>query len=396
MKTKLLYVLSFLFFAGMLMVGCEQSWNEGSLELESDVTIKSFVVDGVEGEINEKEGTIEVKVPDGTDLTNLSVQMDVPDGVVMTPDIRSIKDFSSPIVVKLVNGNIYNDYIITVTELFYIGFLSASLSVEAIMEDDEKAAAEWFFSNYENGEFVSFEDVQSGEVDLAKYRVLWWYFDQSAELPEIALDNTVLASVNDFYKSGGGLLLNSHACRYLWSLGRINIQVPMVIGSGEGFENQDTWGIGVTLDSENGGWAHDVSNHPVYSGISMNEDGDGYKWFPVIGPGWKEDHNHVMENIPGYFGIGPNDNPEIYVAFTEGLQAEWLGVWAGIRDYWMAGVVEFLPTEQYQGRAIYQGIGGFEFNQNAKGEINPEGVNAYQANIYRFTRNSLNYLARRK
>ncbi len=395
MKRNIFNTLLVLLLAGGLLTSCGEDWTPTSLELDGDVQIKSFVVNEVVGEINEKEGTIDVRVPDGTDLTNLSVQMDVPEGVLMTPDIRNITDFSLPISVRLVNGNVYNDYIISVTELFYIGFLSTSSSVAAIVEDDEKAAAAWFFSNYDNGEFISFDAVKNGEVDLAKYRVLWWYFDQSPVMPEIVMDQTVLDGVNDFYKSGGGLLLNSHACRYLWDLGRITSNMPKVIGSGEGFDNPDTWGIGVTLGLENGGWAHDVSNHPVYSGISMSVDGDGYKWFPVIGPGWKEDHNHIIENIPGYFGIGPNNNPEIYQAFAQELQAEWLGVWGGIRDYWMAGVIEFLPTEEYQGRAIYQGIGGFEFNQNAKGTINPDGENKYQVNIYRFTRNSINYLARR-
>lgn len=396
MKRNILNTLFVLLLTGGLFTSCEEEWTSSNLKLDGDVQIKAFVVNEVEGEINEKEGTIDVKVPDGTDLTNLSVQMDVPEGVVMTPDIRNITDFSVPISVRLVSGNVYNDYIINVTELFYIGFLSTSTSVGNILDDDEIAAAEWFFSNYDNGDFISFEDVKNGDVDLAKYRVLWWYFDESAQMPEIVLDNAVLTSVNEFYKSGGGLLLNSHACRYLWDLGRVSSNFPMVIGSGAGFDNPDTWGIGVTLDPEAGIWAHDVSSHPVYSGISMTVDGDGYKWFPVIGPGWKEDHNHVIENIGGYFGIGPNDNPAILEAFAEEMQAEWLGVWGGIKDYWMAGVIEFLPTEDYQGRAIYQGIGGFEFNQDAKGEINPDGENLHQANIYKFTKNSINYLARRK
>lgn len=47
-------------------------------------------------------------------------------------------DFSEPVSVRLVNGNVYNDYIINVTELFYIGFLSAHSSVATIEDDDEK------------------------------------------------------------------------------------------------------------------------------------------------------------------------------------------------------------------------------------------------------------------
>jgi len=160
-----------------------------------------------------------------------------------------------------------------------------------------------------------------------------------------------------------------------------------VIGDGAGFENGDTWAIGANVGS------HNVTTHPIYKGISFNQDSDGYNWVPVIGPGWREDHNYVLENIPGSLGLGPNNNEAAYVEFTTRHNAEWLGVWGGIRDYWMVGIMELKPTPIYKGKAIYMGIGGFEFNQNKQGTINPNGVNIYQSNINKITKNSIDYLS---
>lgn len=358
-----------------------------SLDIEGDVYITEFSVDGLQAIIDETKNSIVLKVPDGTDVSDLSPSFTLSEGASITPAITANMDFSTPIDVVLVNGNVYNNYTITVTEQFYIGFLGTYPSVSAIEDDDEKAAAEWFFANYDNGVYISFDQIKEGSIDLNDFRVLWWYYDENSEIPAIAQDATVLNSVNDFYKAGGNLLLNSHATAYLWTLGRMTVDYPMAIGNGAGGDNPDVWGIGVKVGT------HDMSGHPVYKGIGFNVEADGYKTFPVIAPGWKEDHNHVMLDIPASLGIASNTDEAVYETFKSLHQVEWLGTWSGIRDYWMVGVLEFLPNDTYQGRAIYQGIGGFEFNQNAAGDINPEGLNTKQSYIELFSKNALNYLS---
>lgn len=359
-----------------------------SLELDNKVTINKFSIGTIEGVINEKTKTIKVVVPDGTDLSKLNPSIDLPPGAVMTPAITSNMDFRNPIEFTVVNGSIYTKYTISVTEKFYIAFLGTALNVNSINGDDEKAAADWFFKNYDNAEYVSFEAIKNGSIDLKKYRLLWWYFDEGRNLPQIATDPTVLNAIKDYYKGGRNLLLNSHACAYFWDLGRMeNSPYGRVIGDGPGFENGDTWAIGANIG------AHNVTNHPIYKGVSFNQDPDGYNWVPVIGPGWREDHNYVLDNIPGSLGLGPNNNEAAYEEFTSRHNAEWLGVWGGIRDYWMVGIMELKPTQVYKGRAIFIGIGGFEFNQNKQGTINPNGVNIYQSNINKISKNSIDYLS---
>lgn len=359
-----------------------------SLELDNKVTINKFSIGTIEGVINEKTKTIKIVVPDGTDLSKLNPSIDLPPGAVITPAITSNMDFRNPIEFTVVNGSIYTKYTISVTEKFYIAFLGTALNVNSINGDDEKAAADWFFKNYDNAEYVSFEAIKNGSIDLKKYRLLWWYFDEGRNLPQIATDPTVLNAIKDYYKGGRNLLLNSHACAYFWDLGRMeNSPYGRVIGDGPGFENGDTWAIGANIG------AHNVTNHPIYKGVSFNQDPDGYNWVPVIGPGWREDHNYVLDNIPGSLGLGPNNNEAAYEEFTSRHNAEWLGVWGGIRDYWMVGIMELKPTQVYKGRAIFIGIGGFEFNQNKQGTINPNGVNIYQSNINKISKNSIDYLS---
>ncbi|MCW0483094.1 DUF4960 domain-containing protein [Gaoshiqia sediminis] len=385
MRKHILNLLAIVFLAGM--ISCDEEY-KSNLVLDKDVTISAFSVDGVEGVINEKNKTISVTVPDGTDLANLSTTIQLAEGATITPAISGNMDFSNPLEVMVVNGDVFSKYTITVSELFYIGFLGTAPNVGAIADDDEKAAAEWFFENYDNGVYVSFDAIKNGSVDVNDFRVLWWYYDSGRDLPAAALDSDVLNAINNFYKNGGNLLFNGHACAYLWTLGRITNNYNMVIGDGEGFENGDTWTIGATVG------AHDMTGHPIYKGITFNQDNDGYQWVPIIGPGYREDHNYVIVEVAGFHGYG-NGDENAYTAFTASNQVQWLGVWGGIRDYFMAGVMELLPTDEYQGKAIYQGIGGFEFNQNEQGDINPSGENAYQSNINLITKNSLNYLSQK-
>ena len=161
----------------------------------------------------------------------------------------------------------------------------------------------------------------------------------------------------------------------------------MAIGNGPGFENGDTWGINVNINRNK-----DQSSHALFAGIDLVTHGDGRKTFPVIGPGWREDHNFVMVAIPEIYGL-PNNSEAAYTAFTQENKVRWLATWDGIGDYFMAGILEFLPTEEFQGRAIWQGIGGIEWNQNSKGELNPEGINPHQEKVEKLAENAIRYLS---
>jgi hypothetical protein len=369
-----------------LFQACEEE-NVSNLVLDKPVTISGFSVNGVDGVINETQKTIVVKVPDGTDVSKVSPVIELPVGAVITPAVTANMDFTAPIEFTIVNGDVFSNYMITVSEDFFIGFLGTAPNVSSITQNDEKAAAEWFFLNFDNGKYISFDDIKSGKVDVSSFRVLWWYYDSGRALPAIAEDAVVLDAITNFYKNGGNMLVNTHACAYMWTMGRMTDTFNMAIGDGPGSDNPDTWAIGANI-----GGVHDMSTHSIYKGISFTIDGGGFKSFPVIGAGWKEDHNYALLDVADHYGYA-NTDEAAYTAFTEGNSVKWLGTWDWMHDYWMAGILEFNPTSTFKGKAIYIGIGGIEFNQDAQGTLNPSGNNMYQSTINKLYKNSLDYLS---
>jgi hypothetical protein len=90
-------------------------------------------------------------------------------------------------------------------------------------------------------------------------------------------------------------------------------------------------------------------------------------------------------NIPDFLKLGPNDNEAAYNKFVSDNNLEWLGQWDGIGDYWMAGIMEMKPKGDFQGSAVYIGIGGIEWRQNS-------GTNLYQSTIEKLYKNAIDYL----
>ncbi|RPD44184.1 DUF4960 domain-containing protein [Paracnuella aquatica] len=280
------------------------------------------------------------------------------------------------------SNTVYLPFKVGATAVAYLGIYADSTTLLSAGDDDEVAGGKWLFRNYDNARYISFDQIKNGTLDLSQFRVIWWNYDLQTtnSLPAVATDAAVLEKIKAFYNGGGNLLFNQFAARYFWPLGRMTDAYPMVIGGGAGFSNNDTWGIGVNV-----GKKHDQSSHPLFKGIAITTQPDGRKTFPVLGPGWREDHNTVIENIPGFLGLGPNDNESAYNRFVSDNAVEWLGQWDGIGDYWMAGIMELKPKGAIEGSAIWIGIGGIEWNQNS-------GTNLYQANIERLYKNAIDYL----
>lgn len=358
--------------------------------------ILSFSINGVEGTIDYENKTVVVPLPYGTDLTQLTPEITLSEESVISPSSGTPQNFTSPVSYTLTSGSVELVFQVSVTIAVTpdtskgpignkIAFVGDANDRFSLPDDDEQAAADWFFAEYPDGEFVSWTQIIAGLVNIYHYKVIWWHYDLSSDLLAHAAHPEVTGIFSDYMKDGGNLFLSGHACQYFWSIGRFTRTYPMAIGNGGGFENGDTWSIGVNLPGV------DHREHPIYQGLTFVEE-DGFFTFPIIGPGWKEDHNHTILEIANAHGYA-NNHPGAYVGFTETNSVEWLGVWGGIRDYYMAGVLELLPTDSFRGRGVYMGIGGFEWNQNAQGTINPTGENIYQNNIQTVARNTINYLS---
>jgi hypothetical protein len=277
---------------------------------------------------------------------------------------------------------VYLPFKVGATAVAYLSMAADSTTMLATADDDIVAGAKWLFKTYPKSRYISFDMIKNGTVDLSQFRVIWWNYDVQTghELPAVATDAAVVAKMTAFYKNGGNLLLNQYALQYFKTLGRMTEPYFMEYGNGDGFSNGDTWGIGVKI-----GKKQDKRNHPLHKGISMTETPDGRVIFPILGPGHRENHNAVVIRIPEYLKLEPNDNDASYEKFSSDNNLEWLGQWDGMGDYWMVGNFELKPTAEFDGSAIFIGVGAIEWNQNS-------GTNIYQSNVEKMYKNAIDYL----
>ena len=270
-------------------------------------------------------------------------------------------------------------------------FLSIYETVNDIFDDDEKAAAEWFTTTY-GGDFLPVSALAT--TDLSQYGVLWLHVDDEyfPAVPDDYLETAVLTKITNYYKGGGNLLLSTHAVPYLVEMGRFDQPLPPngPVGTGVGGYNPDIWFALPVY----GTWREnpvanviDHSGDPIYEGLTyemhLKDNGNEYKLFPLIGEGWKEDHNCFWHlDMPAPYD---NGNPQKFQYIYDTWKATPLATWAHIGDYYGGAIVRWDAWNDFQGKCITIGIGAYEWKQNDR-------VNPYQANIERLTKNALDEL----
>lgn len=410
-KTCTCWGMAMLGLALLTFSACnEEELDSISLDIDpnKELLITSFDLDGaLSVTIDEANKTISIVLECGTDVSALSPNIGVSSGASVTPASGTAVDLSVPVEYSVVGGNLFKTYRVSAEVQCVVGFLNTAPDVASIIDDDEKAAAEWFFNKFDSDvtRYISFDDIKSDPSVLDELKVLWWLLDGDSEtldfqMPDIALDPDVLGAITDWYKAGGNIYLYQYACRYIFEMGR-HEEIPglnsnLATGGGAGADNGDTWGTGIMpgLKPE-----QDMSNHPMFAGIEIDvRADDGMPWIKTMSPGWREDRNFMIGDMQVAYGLGDTDQ-EIYDRFTSENQLVWLGSWEWTGpNYFVVGMLEYLPNDDFQGRAIFQGQGGFEFNMNATGEggadpaDNPDGINLHQDNIHKLAENAINYL----
>ena len=260
-------------------------------------------------------------------------------------------------------------------------------------DDDEYAAANWLVNIY-GGVFVPVSQIKNSTIDLSDYKALWIHFDRQSdettinnEFAAAFLDADVKTAINNFYKSGGNLLLSTFATRYVVDLGRYDLPNDMK-GFGDGGNNNDTWYISPTWGTFSG--APEVFNRftdPLYVGMTGVENvikgnGNSYPRIPLIGSGWKEDHNYFWNPQPDK----ANDDKYKMIDFENNWNTNSLGTWGHVEDYCGTAITRWNPKDDFNGKAITIGIAAYEWNQNS-------GTNEFQSNIERLTKNALDELS---
>ncbi len=118
MKKIFYYIISLLVVVSIIS-SCKEDVRS-ILDTTADVDIHSFSINGVEGTINKDNSTISVILPSGTSLMNLSPQITLGDGAIITPNNGDPIDFQdangnlTTVTYTVSNKDLYQKYFVTV------------------------------------------------------------------------------------------------------------------------------------------------------------------------------------------------------------------------------------------------------------------------------------------
>ena len=268
-------------------------------------------------------------------------------------------------------------------------YLLTANSIDELGDDDEVAAAQWFLDNYAakgKGMFISMDELNL--IDTKKISCLWIQCDRQdgmepgvKNLPDGLAEPTLHTALHKYLQDGGNLFLTKHATQLTAAIGRIDEKyAPGIYSSGVGGEGGDVWTTNAQIGI-GGPDLYDHRFHPIFAGMEMGDPNNyGYENIPLEGPGMREDHNCMWDcNAYGFSG-----QPNVIVNFEDATSSSVLSTWGHVQDYCCAGIVEFMPNTEFDGRIIAIGLSAYEFNQ--------AGGNSYQHNIEKLTANCIDYL----
>lgn len=241
------------------------------------------------------------------------------------------------------------------------------------LDDDEQAAYDWFHNSYKPGhglEKVVFTPDNISNLNANDVKVLWIPINRQgnniADVQPSAIYDHV-ETLQKYVQSGGNLYLTNHATLLTSAIGRIDKQYkPNTVSYGAPGENKDAWGVNPRFADM------DYRGHVLYSGFvagSKNNLWDD-NYFLNSGPS-RENHNCLWKDFN-------------YTYFINATNSHILGKWSDNGDTNNFGVVEFMPTAEYKGTILCNGLAAYEWNCEGNEFVN---------NIKKFTENSISYLA---
>lgn len=460
MRTKIFLKKTWLIIlACMVIIACKKT--NSDLKLNTDATMSSFAVSGANGSINATTHVITIVLPFGSDITKVAPQIKIAGGATVTPASGQLVDMSLPVTYQVINGNIYNNYIVqaTVQPAFtsfkidtvsgvvndvthtvtvtmppgskvnnvaptislspgltispsastaqdftkpvnytvtssvasvtysvnvtvqaaipYIAYLGVASNRAGITNPDEKAAADWLFTNYTHAVYISFDQVNSGAVNLSKYKVIWWHYDSSQALPDISNWSNVLTALKAYYAAGGNFFFTTYAVEYLPSLGIVPAgKGPNnVFGdSSPGIDPNNDWGMSFTGNEAN----------PLFQGLTLTTAKPSTAY--LLGKGTERENHTAQWKVSDWGGYG---NTAGWNAQTGGTA---LASTDGSTTDNTVNIAEFL-SKNNSGKTIVINMGAYDwYNEPDQSTGTPSIPNVYLPNIQKLTANALSIL----
>lgn len=241
------------------------------------------------------------------------------------------------------------------------------------LDDDEQAAYDWFNKDYNPGHGLEKKVFTSGninELSATDVKVLWIPINRQGnsieDVKPSAFYNNV-ETLKKYVKEGGNLYLTNYATLLVSEIGRIGDQYkPNTVTYGATGENKDAWGVNPRFADM------DYRGHVLYSGFEAGSKGNLWDDNYFLNSGSpKEDHNCLWKDVD-------------YTDFINVTNSHILGKWSQDPYTNNFGVVEFMPSGDYKGTILCNGLAAYEWNCDG---------NEYVDNIKKFTENSISYLA---
>lgn len=241
------------------------------------------------------------------------------------------------------------------------------------LDDDEQAAYDWFHNSYKPGyglEKVVFTPENISNLSANDVKVLWIPINRQGDNESVVKPSAIykhVETLKKYVQEGGNLYLTNHATLLVSEIGRIAEQYkPKTVSHAAAVENSDAWGVNPRFADM------DYRGHVLYSGFvagtKNNLLDDNY--FLNSGTS-KEDHNCLWKDFN-------------YTDFINATNSHILGKWSQNGHTNNFGVVEFMPSGDYKGTILCNGLAAYEWNCEGNEFVN---------NIKKFTENSISYLA---
>lgn len=239
------------------------------------------------------------------------------------------------------------------------------------LDDDEQAAYDWFVSDEYNPGHGLVKEVFTPDninsLSANDVKVLWIPINRQGDNESVVKPSAIynhVETLKKYVQDGGNLYLTNHATLLTSAIGRIDEQYkPNTVSYGAPGENKDAWGVNPRFADM------DYRGHVLYSDFVAGSKNDNY--FLNSGTS-KEDHNCLWTGVSSY-----------YTDFIKATNSHILGKWSENVDTNNFGVVEFMPSGDYKGTILCNGLAAYEWSCED---------NKYVDNIKRFTENSISYL----
>lgn len=374
----------YLIFAVLAIAAACTKTGAPKLDLGKDTSLLSLKLDSFEAEIDCRLGTAKVEVPQGYDLSSMTIEeLTVSEGAVAGLGLGDVLNMTVPHKLTVTNGDAFMDY--TVTAFEHIEPVEGAKIIYAGLADgigglnpEERAAAQWLVDNVDGAAYASFKGIASGAVSLDDCELIWSHLhidggiDNMDKFETAAQDAiSALSALKTYYYGGGNFLLTRYATFYAAKL-----------GATETVPNNCWGGTESSPETVSGAWNFFVQgheNHPLYAGLVRPEGEPDSKVY-TFDSGYRTTNStaqwHIGTDWGGYANL------DIWRSATGAVDLGYGGDGAVV-------VWEF-PSSASQGGILCIGSGCYDWYA----EGCDTDTDAFHGNISRMTLNAIEYLTK--